>query len=62
MINFNPGIEVKSGTRWTAIYEEALLLHPENMRMAAKHLKIDYETFKEGCSYYPFLRKLWKSD
>lgn len=62
MINFNPGIEVKSGTHWTAIYEEALLLHPENMRMAAKHLKIDYETFKEGCSYYPFLRKLWKSD
>ena len=62
LANFDPGIEVVQGKHWTSLYEEALLLYPESMRMAAKHLKINYETLKEGCTYYLFLRKLWKSD
>jgi len=60
--SFDPGVEVAPGKHWQTKYIEALLLHPENMRMAAKHLKLEYETFKEGVSYYDYLRKLWKSD
>ena len=62
MNNFNPEVVSDTGKHWTSIYEEALLLYPNNMRMAAKHLGIKYETFKEGCTYYPFLYELWKSD
>ena len=56
---FDPGIEVTPGKHWTVIYEEALLLHPEDMRMAAKHLNLEYETFKEKVFEDLYLKKLW---
>ena len=56
---FDAGIEVTPGKHWTVIYEEALLLHPEDMRMAAENLNLEYETFKEKVFEDLYLKKLW---